>query len=211
METGQKLHTISSSGFSATTDAFVLDDEDGLWFASLVGRHGAVKAIIAGILKQPPEAAWITGGTVSGYQRCFVAPETIGAWAMHIKKLPATNVAHGVAHTKLAEFSFEREEFLLLVREGDDHAVLHHRFLDRRVDLPLHTSWSKWLWDRARQSGEAERLESVGLEAYRCQPMVERLRADISEAISSGRLSVPDDEHLAPNGHHRRNELTAVR
>jgi len=209
MEPEQPLHTVSAGGFSVTADAFVLDEDDGLWFVSLVGSQGAVKAVIASLLKRPPEAAWITRGSSSGYRRCFVAPETIGTWTTRLKKLPATNVVHGVAYTRIAEFSFEREEFLLLVRGGDDVAQLHRRFLDRRIDLPLHSSWARWLWERALQTAEAEPLESVGLEAYRCRPNVEALRSHISAAISSGRLTVPDEKHCGGNGH-RASRIAAV-
>ena len=68
----------------------------------------------------------------------------------------------------------------------------HYRFLNRRIDLPLHPTWADWLWDRALRRREAVALETYGLDggAYRCAPHPERLRADISAAVASGALAV---------------------
>lgn len=94
----------------------------------------------------------------------------------------------------MAEQSFERDEFLLLAQREEDAPELHHRFLDRRSPLPLHGSWAGWLWERGLESGEIVSLQSVGVRAYRCSPVGDELKADLSEAVASGTLTVPDEE-----------------
>lgn len=84
---------------------------------------------------------------------------------------------------EVAAYATDRVDFLLLVREQDDAAQLHFRFLARRLDLPLHPSWPEWLWRRGLESDEVEQLESIGLSAYRCRAQPEALRADISDAV----------------------------
>jgi hypothetical protein len=52
--------------------------------------------------------------------------------------------------------------------------------------------WHGWLWERALRAGEAVALEAEGIRAYRCTPNSEALAAELSAAVRSGRLRVPD-------------------
>ena len=94
-------------------------------------------------------------------------------------------------YTKQAEFGFEKDSFLLLAQSEEEAPALHHRFLDKRSPLPLHISWAGWLWERAIDNGEIVPLQSVGISAYRCSPRARNLREDLSDAVSSGRLTLP--------------------
>ncbi len=200
----QDLHTISAGGFSATADAFARDeDTQGLWFLSMVGSQTALKAIWASLLKQPPDAAHIIRGVdgtapSGNYQRCVVPHDTVGTWTTKIARLPVSGGWHALVYTKQAEFSFERDDFLLLARSEDEAPNLHHHFLDRRSPLPLHRSWADWLWRKGLRSGAIVPLQSSGVVAYRCSPNAERLREDLSEAVAEGRLTLPGEE--AANG-----------
>ena len=99
-----------------------------------------------------------------------------------------------MVYTRLAEFSFERDDFLLLAQDQAGAPDLHHRFLDRRSPLPLHRSWRDWLWRRGLDTGETVPLESAGLLAYTCNPRGEELKADLSAAVAAGTLTLnPDD------------------
>ena len=195
----EDLYTISAGGFSATADAFARDDAtDGLWFVSMVGSQTALKAIWASLLKQPPDAAHIIRGAdgtapSGNYQRCVVPHDTIGTWTTKIARLPVSGGWHALVYTRLAEFSFERDDFLLLARSEDEAPNLHHRFLDRRSPLPLHRSWADWLWRKGLRSGAIVPLQSSGVVAYRCSPNAERLREDLSEAVAEGRLTLPEE------------------
>ena len=194
---GQALYTISAGGFSATTDAFARDEgTDGLWFLSMVGSQTALKAISASLLKQPPEAAHVIRGAdgmalSGGYQRCGIPPETIGTWTTKIARLPISGGWHALVYTKTAEFSYEKDSFLLLAQADEEAPMLHHRFLDKRSPLPLHGSWADWLWERGIDNGEIVPLQSVGVSAYSCSPKAEKLREDLSDAVASGRLTLP--------------------
>lgn len=70
-------------------------------------------------------------------------------------------------------------------------AEQHFRFLNRRVDTPLHPVWADWLWQRAVDGGEAVELDSYGLAAYRCIPGVAALTADVRAHVREGKLPVP--------------------
>ncbi len=196
-EGGDQLYTISAGGFSATVDAFARDPQtDGLWFLSMLGSQTAVKAIWAALLKQPPEAAFLIQGAdglphSGGYQRCVVPEETIGTWTTKIARLPSSGGWQAMVYSKLAEFRFERDEFLLLAPDEEAAPALHRRFLDRRSELPLPPDWADWLWQTGLRHKTIVPLESVGVAAYRCAPNHDLLREELLEAVASGRLSLP--------------------
>ena len=196
----QDLYTISANGFSATADAFARDpDSEGLWFLSMVGSQSALKAIWAALLKRPPDAAHLLAGTdgmalSGGFHRCQVPHETLGTWTTKIARLPMSGGWHAMVYTRLAEYAFERDAFLLLAPGEAEAPALHHRFLDRRSPLPLHRAWAEWLWRRGLAKGEVVPLQSAGIHAWRCQPDAEALREDLALAVGSGLLT------LAPEG-----------
>ncbi len=195
----EDLYTVSAGGYSATADAFARDEEkDGLWFLSMVGSQTALKAIWASLLKQPPDAAHLIrgadGGELTGdYLRCSIPNQTIGTWTTKISRLPTTGSWHAMVYTRLAEYSFERDDFLLLARSTEDAPALHHRFLDRRSPLPLHHSWATWLWRRGVRTGEIVPLQSSGISAWVCSPKGEKLRDDLSDAVALGTLTLKEE------------------
>ena len=197
----ESLYTINAGGFSATADAFARDPKDGtLWFLSMVGSQTALKAIWASMLKQPPEPAHLIRGVdgmaiSGGYQRCVIPPTTIGTWTTKIQRLPSSGGWHALVFTRMAEYVFERDDFLLLAESEDTAPGLHHRFLDRRSPLPLHRDWADWLWKRGQRRQEIVRLDSQGIVAYRCSPDSEALREDLSMAVGLGTLTLtPEGE-----------------
>ena len=174
------------------------DRTEGLWFVSMVGSQTALKAIWASLLKQPPDTAHIIKGAdgmalSGGFQRCQVPYETIGTWTTKIARLRGTGAWHALVYTKTAEFSYEKDSFLLLAQSEAETPALHHRFLDRRSPLPLHGSWADWLWQRGLKEGEIVPLQSVGVSAYRCSPKSDKLREDLSYAVASGSLTLPEE------------------
>ena len=122
----EDLFTITAGGFSATVDAFARDDRtEGLWFVSMVGSQTALKAIWASLLKQPPDIAHLIRGADGmalngGYQRCNVPYETIGTWTTKIARLPVSGGWHALVYTKTAEFSYEKDSFLLLAQSEEE-------------------------------------------------------------------------------------------
>ncbi|MCY3602779.1 MAG: hypothetical protein OXH12_06825 [Chloroflexi bacterium] len=198
------LYTVSAGGFSATADAFARDpDSEGLWFLSMVGAQSALKAIWAALLKRPPESAHLLAGTdglalSGGFHRCEIPDETVGTWTTKIARLPVSGGWHALVYTRMAEYAFERDAFLLLAPGEAEAPALHHRFLDRRSPLPLHRSWAEWLWRRGLAKGEIAPLQSAGVHAWRCTTDAEALREDLSVAVGSGLLTLPRDEPAQP-------------
>ena len=188
------LFTVTAGGYSATADAFARDpDTEGLWFLSMVGPQTALKAIWASLLKQPPDPAFLIQGTEGmafsgGYRRCVVPPPTIGTWTTKIARLPSSGGWHALVYTRMAEFAFERDSFLLLAPSEAEAPALYHRFLDQRSPLPLHHSWANWLWRRGLRDETVKPLQSVGVVAYWCSPDAEKLRDDLSDAVALGTL-----------------------
>lgn len=132
-----------------------------------------------------------------GSCRCWLAPEAWGTWRFYSARLPSGAAHHGLLVPELAAYACDRRDFLLLARSEDEAPALHYRFLNRRLDLPLHSSWAAWLWERGLNEGEVEALESAGVHAYRCRPDPDALQEDISEAVRRRALAVPAEQDLA--------------
>ncbi len=189
-----QLHTIRAAGFTATVDAFAQDGEQ-LWFLSMLGNQQSVRALWARLVKG--ETAYLSEGDLDGGSPWCLAREAWGTWRFHGARLPSSAAYHGMLVPDLASYTCERPDFLLLARTEDEAPMLHYRFLNRRVNLPLHPSWAEWLWERGFASGEAEGLHSAGISGYRCHPDVKQLEEDIGEAVRRARLTVPDEQELA--------------
>lgn len=189
-----QLHNIRAAGFSATVDAFAQDGEQ-LWFLSMLGSQQSVRALWARLVKG--ETAYLSEDDLGGGSACWLAREAWGTWRFHGARLPSSAAYHGMLVPDLASHTCERPDFLLLARTEGEAPALHYRFLNRRVDLPLHPSWVEWLWDRGFDSGETEALHAAGIYAYRCHPDVRQLEEDIGEAVRRGRLTVPAEQDLA--------------
>ncbi len=198
---GAELWTVSAGGFSATVDAFALeppDQPDGLnnlWFLSMLGPQTSLKAVWASLLNMPPKPAHLTPGAEGlalneEMLTCQVPPPSLGTWTSRITRMANRMGWHAMTYTKLAEYSFERDDFLLVTRPGEDPTERHYRFLDRRVSLPLHRSWAGWLWERGLENGEIKPLECMGIQAWRCIPVLEQLEADLSQDIAAGILTL---------------------
>ena len=184
-----ELLTIRAGGFSATVDGCARD-ADELWFVSMLGHQQAVRAIWARLVKG--EAAYLSETELGG-QLVPLAREAWGTWRFSGQRLPSGSAYHGMLVPELAAFAADHRDFLLLAREPDEAPHLHYRFLNRRLDLPLHPSWAEWLWARGLENGEVETLTSVGVQAFRCRPEPDALREDIGEAVRRRVLSVRAD------------------
>ena len=180
------LLTVSAGGFTATVDGCARDERE-FWFLSMLGHQQAVRAIWARLVKG--EAGFLSRDAVGG-EPLPLAREAWGTWRFTGMRLPSGSAYHGMLIPEIAAYTTDRPDFLLLVRKQDDAAQLHFRFLARRLDLPLHPSWTEWIWRRGLQNGEVEQLESIGLSAYRCLPRPEALRADIGDAVRRRKLVV---------------------
>ncbi|NJD66857.1 MAG: hypothetical protein FIB00_16735 [Chloroflexi bacterium] len=184
-----ELFTIRAGGFSANVDGCARGEKE-LWFLSMLGHQQAVRAIWARLVKG--EAAYLENHDLGG-ESLPLAREAWGTWRFSGMRLPSGASYHGLLIPELAVYNSDRSDFLLLVREQDDAAHLHYRFLARRLDLPLHPSWAQWLWNRALTSGEVEELDSLGLRAWRCRPNQSAMRDDIGDAVRRRELGVESE------------------
>ena len=184
-----ELLTIRAGGFSATVDGCARD-ADELWFVSMLGHQQAVRAIWARLVKG--EAAYLSETELGG-QPVPLAHEAWGTWRFSGLRLPSGSAYHGMLVPELAAFAADRRDFLLLARQPDEARHLHYRFLNRRLDLPLHPSWAEWLWRRGLENGEVKMLTSVGVHAFRCRPEPDALREDIGDAVRRRVLGVQAD------------------
>lgn len=187
---------LQTGGFSANVDAVAwAPDTDPaaqrmrLWFVSLLGPQEAVRALWARLIAG--ETAVLTPADPTGARFCTLAPEGPRGWRFFTAGLRAVAGYHGVLVPDAARYTAERLDFLLLPQQHGEAAGLHYRFLNRRLDLPLHPWWAEWLWERALRTGEAVALESHGVRAYRCIPNADVLAADLGIAVRQGTLGIP--------------------
>jgi hypothetical protein len=199
------LPILQTAGFSVTVDAYAWErDPDPasqrmhLWFLSLLGSQEAVKAVWARLIKGEPATMLLEHLGTTRF--CALAPEGPRRWRFLTASLRAVAAYHGVLVPEAALYTAERTDFLLLPRSSGDEAELHGRFLNRRLDLPLHPLWATWLWERGLRTAETVPLESLGIDAYRCLPNPEALAGDLGKAIRRGMLAIPAEPNLPAEG-----------
>lgn len=188
------------AGLTAVIECYAWEDDPRqrgrkiLWALGLVGTRQALEAIWANLI-QGREAV-IAPRLLGGGHFCALAPLGTGAWKSQATALGESGGAHRLLHPVVAHYRDARPDFLLLPRPDEPVAALHHRFLDRRVALPLAPAWADWLWARALACGEARPLDChsasgvIGA-AYRCEPDVAALERALSVAVRAGELPVP--------------------
>lgn len=197
------LPILQAGGFSASVDAFAWERDPEpsarqmrLWFVSMLGPQQAVKALWARLIKG--ELATLSFEDLETARFCALAPEGPRGWRFFTASRPAAAGYHGVLVPEMALYATERTDFLLLPRRPEEVAMLHYRYVNCRLDMPLHPAWADWLWQRALQTGEAVRLEARGLDAYRCTPNAEALAEDLTTAVRRGVLRLDTVDAWSP-------------
>lgn len=213
------LPHLQAGGFGSTVEAYAIEDDPvqtgqaRLWLVSLLASRQAVEAIWAALVTG--KTALLSAGALGPARPCALAPEGPRGWPSPIVKLRESALAHCLIHPRSAHYAHDRAEFLLVpqldprgaqtstdpltaARAWAAVAAQHFRFLNRRIDTPLHPAWADWLWQRAVDRGEAIELDSYGLAAYRCAPDTVALTTDVQAGIRCGELVVPSgDEGIA--------------
>ena len=184
-----EVRQIRAEGFSAWVDACAQSAGE-IWLLSMLGNQQSVRAIWARLLKG--EVAYLAQDEHASGSQCWLAREAWGTWRFFKGRLPSGSATHGMLVPELASYAAEKRDFLLLPQNEAEAPDLHYRFLNRRLDLPLHPSWASWLWERGLDTEEAEPLEAFGVAAYRCRPNPERLREDLTVALRRSVLTVAD-------------------
>jgi len=144
---------IQIAGLTATVECYAWEDDPDqqgrkrLWALGLVGTRQVLEAIWANLI-QGREAV-IAPRLLGGGRFCALAPLGAGMWKSQVAALNEASGAHRILRPVVAHYRDTRPDFVLLPRRDEEARTLHHRFLDRRVALPLAPAWADWLWTRA--------------------------------------------------------------
>ena len=196
-----QFYQVEANEFIAGVEDYALDEENHLYYLSMIGPQIAVKAISAAMVNSPPKPAIITPLDQNGqglYRFSITAsqPELKQktTWRRIMKKLPATGSYHMVMYPRIAEErSISGNEMLMLMNSEEPEEELYYRLLTRITHLPLHKSWSHWLWERAREMREIEELHTINIKAYKATYKPGYLARDISTAVANKKLTVKED------------------
>ena len=182
---------LRAGGFGATVDGYAADEGE-LWFLSLLGDRDSLRALWARLVKG--EMSYLAVDQFSGGVPRSLSTSVRGQSRLHLARLPVSGAHHALLVPDAALYATERQDFLLLCRTQEEAPLLHYRFLNRRIDLPLHPAWSGWLWERALRVGEVRVLDSLGVHAYRCIPNRAELQDALGRALRGRRLPLPAEE-----------------
>ncbi|MDP9351768.1 MAG: hypothetical protein M3P51_09555, partial [Chloroflexota bacterium] len=112
-------------------------------------------------------------------------------WTFRTAALPGSGGHHGLLLPKIATYTYDRPDFIILPRTEAEARLLHLRYLNKRVEIGMLPEWADFFWTRGETTGELKKLQGWGLTAYRATPGLARLRSDVSLAIRTGVLRVP--------------------
>jgi hypothetical protein len=147
-----KLYPIMATGIKAfcsdmITDPYSLEE---VYFMSVCGYQTTVKGIIANLLENYGLSIEVEG------EEYYLTRVKNGNYKTKVKKLPSGFV-HAVVFPRLALPKNEEDEqdsFCIFTmedhtddKENQNKLDLFFRHLDEKVSIPLHPSWSSWLWE----------------------------------------------------------------
>ncbi|MBW2000268.1 MAG: hypothetical protein JRJ29_20205 [Deltaproteobacteria bacterium] len=125
----ERCKEVSMLGVQCYTDAYITDTNGFLYFISIFGRPGVVKAIGAAILEG--RSVEIEGVKVSRPHRPMQS---------------LTQNLGGLSHKViLCQDYFTGSDYRILLGE-DKHRAFE--FLDANVSTPLKREWTDWLWEK---------------------------------------------------------------
>jgi len=138
-----KLHPVMATGIRAYCSDLVVDPEDTetVYFMSICGYQATVKGIIANLLENYGISIELEGGEY------YLVRSSFG-YKAQIKKLPS-GLAHGMLYPILTLPKITEEEqnrFFIFTDTNGERRERFFRHLDEKVEIPLHPSWTKWLW-----------------------------------------------------------------
>jgi len=153
------MYKICVGGIEAFCKDLIVDQEMNqyVYFISVSGYQTAVKGILANLLKGSMlnveikrEIHWIDRVREN--------------YVTKIKKMPS-GYCHAVAIPKMAlprqDEQSKTEDFLLI--SSDPGEVIKHFYshLDQKTEIPLHPSWTGWLWELFKTNEWIERLNTL--------------------------------------------------
>jgi hypothetical protein len=139
------LYKICVGGIEAYCKDLIVDQEMNqyVYFISVSGYQTAVKGILANLLKGSMLNIEING-------EIYWIDRVRENYVTKIKKMPS-GYCHGVAIPKIAlprqNGDNKTDDFLLLSKDPGEFRKQFYRHLDQKTEIPLHPSWTDWLWE----------------------------------------------------------------
>jgi hypothetical protein len=136
-----KLYPVMATGIRAYCSDLIVDPENTVYFMSICGYQVTVKGIIANLLEN-------YGISIEIKRDEIYLVRSSSGYKVQMKKLPS-GLVHAIVYPILALPKNDEEEqnrfFVFTNRNGKKHDPFF-RHLDEKVEIPLHSSWTKWLW-----------------------------------------------------------------
>ena len=177
------LQKIECKGIEAYCSDLIVDREtkQRVYLLGVAGYQSTVKGILANMLKGEGLSVDIKGES-------YWVERFSTNYLMKIKKMPS-EYCHGVTLIKMSVDQDNRgspyREFLLITEDPLEVKEPFYEHLNQMTDLPLHPSWTDWLWKLFGEKGWTTRLQTLAgrYEAYLVNFHQEELSGDITEAI----------------------------
>jgi len=138
-----KLYPVMATGIRAYCSDLIVDPEetDTVYFMSICGYQVTVKGITANLLENYGISIELEG------DEHYLVRSDFG-YKVQIKKLPS-GLVHAIVYPTLAlpkNDEDEQNRFFIFTDRERERRELFFRHLDEKVEIPLHPSWTKWLW-----------------------------------------------------------------
>lgn len=175
------LSVINSGGISAYCSDCIMDEDRDVYFLSVAGYQTAVKGIIANVLEYGSVSVEI-GGEYEYLSR------SSQSYSVYYQRLPS-GLYQGVILPKIAlpGNNQPKNMFLVLSQHTSAAQELFFKHLEEKTEIPLHPSWSGWLWKEFSEKGWLTPLDSpVGeYQWYVVEINEDELRDTITMAIAN--------------------------
>jgi len=175
------LSIINSGGISAYCSELIVDEEREVYFLSVAGYQTAVKGIIANVLEYGSVSVEIGGE----YEYLSRSSQN---YIVHYQRLPS-GLYQGVILPKIAlpGNNKPKDTFLILSQSTSMAQELFFKHLEEKTEIPLHPSWSGWLWGIFLDKGWLTPLVSLigKYQGYLVEINEDELRDTISMAMAN--------------------------
>jgi hypothetical protein len=178
-----QMYPIMATGIRAYCSHLIVDpkETDTGYFMSICGYQATVKGIIASFLENYGIRIELATGDR------YLMRADVG-YKVQLKRLPSAR-AHAILYPVLAlprNTEAEQNRFFIFTDKKAEEKALFFRHLDEKVDIPLHPSWTKWLWGLfENQDGWLTRLETLvgDCQGFAFRFLPKQLQDLISEAF----------------------------
>jgi len=187
------LYKIRTGGIEAYCSDLIVENETNqyVYLLGVAGYQTAVKGILANFVKGEPLSININNNITW-------VEKLPGSYQMKLKKMPS-EYSHGIALPKIGQLQENDQqtlarEIFLISNEQNNVKTLVFSQLDQRIEIPLHPSWTDWLWKLFEKNEWITKLQTlVGqFEGHLINIHQEQLSDEITQAI---RKKVPEVVH----------------